>query len=539
MSTQCIVVFGTASLQQYVFQSNRLKENIGASYLAKYWLKMGIIETIRGAELTVNTDGWDKYQESIPDSAPPLSEALSDSADVNLIYVGGGNAALLCNSKDIAHQAVSAWSCKLLLEAPSLRVVVGYGDVNATLAEAYKDALDSLSRCEEALPFGSALYSLPIVRTCPTTGFPANTLSEEDKEWVSRSAASKRKVVGSARRPSHAQDSISAEFSSVLNPKPELDLPQQRFAIELEDLGGHEGESHIAVVHADGNGMGKLLNKVIKKENQENAEFLHHLRAFSISVTNLSQSALEKTLEYLWDALPIKALGNPDEIFPLRPIVYGGDDLTFVCDGRLGLELAAFYLQEFAKGKISVLDKWQSITACAGIAIVPTKFPFAQAYSFADALCGLAKVEHRRKKNSEPNEEAGSWLDFQIIQEGATRSINELREAQYRSLEGQTLHQRPYQVGPDWNAFVSILKEFQSMEWPRSRAKRLLQALTQGPTATKHFIDLTEWRNIELPTSEVSNGWTGGDPPDRTTPYFDPLEVLDFYLDLTSISTIS
>ena len=520
MSKQCIAVFGTVSIQRYIFQSNRLKENIGASYLAKHWFDSGLIEAI---QQTKTRSVWDAYIDNPSMSPPDISIDLSK--DVNVIYIGGGNAALLCKSREIANKVVRTWSRALLEEAPGLRVAVGYGEVEGSLAAAYRAALNDLNCCEEALPFGAALGSLPVVRTCAPTGLPASVFSREDNdqnEWISQSASSKRKQVGTVKRPGRAQNDIRDEFKSVLE-------DEQRFAIELDKLGGSEGESYIAVVHADGNGMGEHLMKVVN-DTQENDGFLHHIRAFSASVSHLSQRVLEETLRYFQEVLPIKGLRHFKNIFPFRPIVYGGDDLTFVCDGRVGLHLAAYYLQEFAKGKISVLSEREAVDACAGVAIVPTKFPFAQAYSFADALCGLAKT-HRREKGGA----SGSWLDFQIIQEGVTQSIAPLRDTQYRSFEGQTLHQRPYQIPGSWDNFTAILQRFQSQRWPRSRAKGLLHALTQGPTATKRFIDGTQWRNVTLPdvsgidANAKSKGWTGGSASDQTTPYFDPLEALDFY----------
>ncbi len=513
---QSIVVLGTASLQRYIFQSNRLKENIGASHLAKYWLDEGLLEAIKQAGRTVDTNAWAAYKAN--PSMSPSEKPVDTTKDVNLIYIGGGNAALLCKSQEIAKDAVKAWSRKLLENAPGLRVAVGYADVENSLAEAYRGALDDLASCEEALPFGATLYGLPVVRTCTTTGLPASEPSEENnEEWISQSAESKRNQVGAA------QNAIFNQFGPVLKEGP-------HFAIELDKLGGRTGESHIAVVHADGNGMGKHLIDVGNSAG-EDADFLHHIRAFSASVSLLSQNVLKETLQYLREALPrLKDdLSLEDEkIFPLRPIVYGGDDLTFVCDGRLGLDLAAYYLREFSKGKIKVSGEDRPVDACAGVAIVPTKFPFARAYHFAEELCGEAK-SHRRKAI----DPTGSWLDFQIIPEGATRSISALRAAQYRSLGGQMLHQRPYQVPERWDDFVAILKEFQSPRWPRSRAKGLLQAITQGPASTQRFIEGAQWRDVKLPSSSVSNtGWTGGDSPDRTTPYFDPLEALDFYLEV-------
>ena len=231
--------------------------------------------------------------------------------------------------------------------------------------------------------------------------------------------------------------------------------------------------------------MGERLNEVIEAD-QDDPTFLHNLRVFSASVSYQSLQSLIATLKSLQGALGSLKRDlsvNTSKFFPLRPIVYGGDDLTFVCDGRLGLNLAALYLQEFAKRKVSVLGKWESMSACAGVAIVPTKFPFAQAYNFADDLCKEAK-KRRRDEDSEWNDkDPGSWLDFQIIQEGATRSVTALRDAEYHSLEGAKLHKRPYQVMTEngnsveivekfqWNDFVEILKEFRSAACPATVPK--------------------------------------------------------------------
>ena len=530
---QCVVVFGTASLQKYVFQSNRLKENIGASYLAAHWLGKGLV-----CATQADTTGWDQYLTD--HEIDMLENPVNKDKAVNLIYIGGGNAALLCQNEDIAKEVITTWSRKVLKHALGLRVVVGYETVKSSLAKAYREALNNLSCCEEALPFGSTLYSLPVVRTCISTGQPAserrkgeNDQEDQDDEWISQSTVHKQDAAGTENSPGPAQKYIEKIFKSVL--KETEHLPEQCFARKLdEDLGGRKGESHIAIVHADGNGMGDRLNKVIDKENQEDNEFIHNLRAFSASTTDLSHKALTETLLHLKKFLPLDALDNPDHVFPLRPIVYGGDDLTFVCDGRVGLHLADFYLKAFSNQPVKVCGNDEVVDACAGVAIVPTKFPFARAYDFADELCGLAK-RHRR----EQGKSKGSWLDFQIIQGGVTSSIETLRDAQYRSLEGQTLHQRPYEVLKEWDDCINVLTQFKS-EWYRSRAKGLLQALTQGPIPTEFVVKAAQWRKMPLPYVKGMKGmdalarkigWTGGKDSNRRTPFFDPLEILDFYLD--------
>ena len=532
---QCVVVFGAASLQQYIFQSNRLKENIGASYLAKRCLEGDLIATIRQLRYPVYTASWDMYKNMARDVHEnagflrPQSQIIGLNSwrkPVELIYVGGGNAALLFKNRDIAEEIVKFWSRRLLKSAPGLRVIVGYGEVKDLLAPAYRTALEDLTRCEEALPFGATLAGLPVVRNCISTGLAASRQSREPYEtdqWISEPASRKRDAVD--------RNDTTVEINSVLN-------EGQKFALQPEkDLGGSEGQSYVAVVHADGNGMGKLLNQVID-EPQGEEQFLHNLRAFSASVSHQSLQALLATLQHFQNKLPkLKAdlTVNTANVFPIRPIVFGGDDLTFVCDGRLGLYLAAYYLREFTERKIMVLGKPEYVDACAGVAIVPTKFPFAQAYGFADELCGLAKTYRRDEKNSR-----GSWLDFQIIQAGITSSIATLRETQYRSLEGgHQLDNRPYEVlkkktekPQGWDAFEQIIQGFKSKKWPRSRAKGLIQALAQGPIVTKQFVEAAKWRNIELPRhngmvpTTYDTGWIN----ENRTPYFDPLEALDFYI---------
>ena len=526
---QCVVVLSAASLQQYIFQSNRLKENIGASFLAKRCLEKDLITAIQQSNYRGATTVWDTYNDGASDqcdSIPQPKNSVDTNADVNLIYVGGGNAALLCKNRDIANEVVQAWSRELLTLAPGLRVIVGYGEITDSVAAAYRVALEDLIHCEEALPFGATLGRLPVVRNCTSTGLAASRRSQELYEinqWISESAACKRQATD--------ENNATNEINSVLK-------EGQKFAIKPEnDLGGSEGQSYISVVHADGNGMGDLLNRVIDADQSDN-EFLHNLRSFSASVSHQSLQALLATLQHFQSVLPrLKEDLAVDitNVFPIRPIVFGGDDLTFVCDGRLGLHLAAYYLREFAGRDIIVLGESEPVDACAGVAIVSTKFPFAQVYHFADELCGLAK-KHRREQNYSN----GSWLDFQIIQAGVTSSITELRDTQYHSLErGHRLDNRPYEILKEateepegWDAFLQILQKFQSEQWPRSRAKGLMHALAQGPTATKHFVEGAKWRgkllpryNGMLPTT-YETGWT----PIDTTPYFDPLEALDFYI---------
>ena len=115
MSKQCIVVFGAVSIQRYIFQSNRLKENIGASYLAKHWFDRGLVDSICQTNISIDTTIWDAYTEN--PSMPAPAASIDAAKDVNVIYIGGGNAALLCKNRDTANTVVRSWS-RIYLKSP-------------------------------------------------------------------------------------------------------------------------------------------------------------------------------------------------------------------------------------------------------------------------------------------------------------------------------------------------------------------------------------------------------------------------------------
>ena len=59
----------------------------------------------------------------------------------------------------------------------------------------------------------------------------------------------------------------------------------------------------------------------------------------------------------------------------------------------------------------------------------------------------------------------------------------------------------------------------------------------QGAAATRRFLESAHWRELKLPSISAGMdanakkwGWTSVESPKRRTPYFDPLEMIDFYL---------
>ncbi|NJP11256.1 MAG: hypothetical protein HC866_18740 [Leptolyngbyaceae cyanobacterium RU_5_1] len=148
-----------------------------------------------------------------------------------------------------------------------------------------------------------------------------------------------------------------------------------------------------------------------------------------------------------------------DYFLPFRPIVFGGDDVTFVCDGRLGVSLAIEYLNQFetcAKDPQTGLLDWdvtankfvvKGATAAAGVAIVKTHYPFARAYGLAEDLCDDAKKLRTHFRDKLEDWE-GSTLDWHYALSGLFGGIDDIRDREYTVPAG-SLTLRPVALSDD------------------------------------------------------------------------------------------
>ncbi len=157
---------------------------------------------------------------------------------------------------------------------------------------------------------------------------------------------------------------------------------------QLSDLSN--GKNKLAVIHADGNGLGQIVPKLGDK-----------LSSFSTKLNDATQNAFKNA---------------KTEKMKIREIILGGDDLTVICDANYALEFTKNFLYQFEEEtkKIKELQDvgFEKLTACAGIAFANEKYPFHYAVSLAEALCSATK-KHAKKIN--PNL-APSSLMFHNIQ---------------------------------------------------------------------------------------------------------------------------
>jgi hypothetical protein len=479
MSNYYGVLIDTTSIQQYVFSGNRLKENLGASFLVQEIFK----SILDGISVRYDKEG----------------------------FIGGGNALLFFKEKNVAKEFLKEWTRNLLIETPGLTTAVAISkeiinekDLNDKdkFPKFKKSLFRQLTENKNSFFPQVVLSSHGITADCRNTGYSVENWIDSIEDSGYYSSVSTSKLISE----SEAMKKLNDEFP----------VKNYIYTNDLEKLGSSRGEdSHIAIVHIDGNGMGKRF---------ENCKTLDEIRDLSESLEKATKDSFKDLINHI--AAKEDQIKNEidikSNIMPIRPIILGGDDITFVCDGRLGIYFAKLFLQAFETKEVS--DKLP-ISACAGVAITKLKYPFYRGYKLSEELCANAKQKRKENDNS------GSWIDFHIAYGGISADLKNIRDKFYNVAQGYLLL-RPYNVSEDkeknsFNKFVentiSLIKDF-----PKSKIKDLREVLYLGEESTKSFANQLKARELKFP--EIQNYKFGENLFDeKITPYFDMIELTEIY----------
>ena len=532
-----VTVLDTTGIQPYIFGSNRLRENIGASYLVSQatdnWARKALNELKR----KVYAFDPEKHQ---PDAKPRIED---DGLAAELVYAGGGNTILLFSDKQYAVEFTKILSKRILEDAPGINLLAVHQEFDWDSQSLYdvvqnlmKNDLDAKKRSR--IP-SAPLLGLGVTATCRSTQLVAVGMSENFKDdepyLISTEIDAKLKVVR------QANDNLQKMFASALG--------SYEFPLRTDEMGRSQGDSsYSAVIHADGNRMGKRFQKFGK--DKCNRDYIIAMRQLSHSVNQAGIDALKEVVKILVKSIKVDADGKrkvkgqfeiKDNYLPFRPLVYGGDDVTFVCDGRLGLELAAIFLQEFEKQLVVGNENGKNpLTACAGICVVKTHYPFARAYQLSEDLC-------RKAKKFVKDEEKGDFsaLDWHLAASGLIGSISEIRDREYKVPTG-SLSMRPVSLKKEidsdwrtWQGFTKVVKHLNEDEDWKGRHNKVIalrDVLRQGPDATEKFLKNYRIKDEQLPTFPefsgqsldlAQKGWLNG-----ICGYFDAIEAMEFYISL-------
>ncbi|MDR2680384.1 MAG: hypothetical protein LBC47_06195, partial [Tannerella sp.] len=315
-------------IQNFIFQTNELKDIIGAS---------GLVE-----QICKNT----------------FDKELKDNG--NLIVQAAGKIKCIYSSKNECENAVKNFPKRVMEMAPGIIITQAVVKFESDFKKA-DEQLDKYLGIQRNKPAHSLSLGLMGITRSRKTGLPA--IKRDGADYIDEPTDKK-----------HTEKEYVKKLCK--NCMGKIDYGKIAFDIDMMN----DKNNWIAIIHADGNGFGKITQSIGNDAEK--------LKSFSSELDDITKKAAQEAFEKL-DL-------DKNQIIPFRPIILGGDDLTVICRADLAIKYTQEFMATFetksatltGKLKIEGLNK---LTTCAGIAFIKSSYPFYYGYNLAEELCGQAK----------------------------------------------------------------------------------------------------------------------------------------------------
>ncbi len=286
------------------------------------------------------------------------------------------------------------WTLVLQQATPHLSFSLGMGE-GKDLPAAF-DAARAALRADSQQPRPQLPAAAPVAERSRRTGQAGVEFDKRAKDGVLDDAIARRKPFA---------DLSTGSFLDRFSPE-KADLRWRDWPRNLEpeedDRDGafpFVGEARtVALLHADGNGLGLLLRRINEVVRESPERFVELYTQFSKLVADVTaEAARQATAEVLLPARERE--GTP--CLPARPILLGGDDILVLVRADLAMD----YLQTFTrvfevesakqldklKGENDIKDLPERLTLGAGLVFLRASQPFHLAMRLAESLITEAK----------------------------------------------------------------------------------------------------------------------------------------------------
>jgi len=403
--TQYLYGAAVQGIQGFIFQTNEMKDIVGASEL---------VEEI----CTTEFDEFAHNKKSILRAAGNIKHIFDDRKSCEF--------------------AVLNFPKKVMEFAPG--ITVSQAVVEIPDGKKFQDVVDELEkklRIQRNCPVPSLTCGLMGIKRSRETGLPAieikieNEKKKEKELFIDASTKAKKSLVEKFQRKEG--DGVQRLCSKAFG----KDYIKGRdIAYNIEDITSKN--DWIAIIHADGNGLGQIVQKIGKSEEL----FSEFSTKLDEATQNAAVAAYKREVEVVLE---------PNKRIPVRPIVLGGDDFTVVCRADFAVEYAKAFIEEFENQTQTLLGKMlvennvfengaDKLTACAGIAFIKSSYPFYYGYNLAETLCGQAKKDAKAYDKVL----APSCLMFHKVQDSFVEEWKSIEARELTPQEGLSFKYGPY-----------------------------------------------------------------------------------------------
>src|SRR5579883_1901530 len=246
---------------------------------------------------------------------------------------------------------------------------------------------------------------------------------------------------------------------------------------------------YLALVHADGNGVGRGA----RKGDAERAAFFHRNRVL-----------LRRALQHAID-VHCPETGQA----PLIPLMLGGDDLLLACQAELALPFVVTLCERLAGLQRDDGNDF-NLTLGVGVVIAKHTIPIHRLHEVAEQLAGSAK---RRFRGLQEATKGCSVVDWAIYTTAWVDDPDEIRRRDWLRGSGQDLRvlsQRPIDVlGDGLDSLQGLIQGAKKLEdAPRAQLRYLVDQLSRGRTlAELAFKELSPQARAALDQAGVKALW--------------------------------
>lgn len=420
--------FEAKSVQNYLFAGSKLRHLVSASELLE------------------------RLTDSILDI---VTSAFSDSLKIcePARYTGANNTAVFARRSAGAFYLVSPnrdslmrlrLQVNLLVEdyLPGLNWVDNVSsEPQSTPYQTVKACLQTLSQ-QSNINYPNLPIAPPIISFCERTAEPA--LAELNNSDNLDASLYIKEHLQKNNRESFFKRLINVDNNDSLNFK-------LKWPLDLENDFPNWDKNYIAIIHIDGNGLGQLLMSLQEAVKQDEQEYLSVYPEFSAKLQQATEAAVKQAITTLY---------KDANFYGARPIVVGGDDITFMVRAPEALYFTDAFINAFESQTEQLIKALAQklpeavtsalpvcLSACAGIAFCNISAPFSRVYERAEELCALAKKHVKSQALNSEQGEIASSIAFEQLNETPVNEYQAGTMGKYQCAQGGYLSLEVYHTG--------------------------------------------------------------------------------------------